>query len=81
MLLLAYNHKNGTVKDFQLQKINKAFGFSLKEPRYSFSHSLQPLFHSTSEIPLKYSRASSSCHSLAFIVPDIKRGNYLISDL
>lgn len=81
MLLLAYNHKNGMVNGFQLQKINKAFLFSLEGASIFLSHSLQPLFHSTSEIPLKYSRASSSCHSLAFIVPDIKSSNYLILDL
>lgn len=52
----------------------------LKEPHKTCLTSPRFPQHA-SEIPLKYSRASSSRHIFGFIVCNIKRGNYLISEL
>lgn len=87
--LLAYNHKNEIMSVFQAWADKRGFFFSFflegaSNMRLTLPHSLQPpplFFQITSEIPLKYSGASSSRHIFTFIVHDIKRSNYLISEL
>lgn len=80
MLLLAYNHKTRHFPSrISWRNLTYASHFATFSAAsfFFFSFSSQ----SASEIPLKYSGASSSRHIFSFIVHAIKRSNYLISEL